>query len=142
MEYLAVGLLKLMDMESGSSAWATTAMGETCYRSSCRRRPRALKKKSARSCRPMVEDTPEAFECLFKVLNASEFEVPTVLVILSDSIPHGMKEYEGKTMAAPSESTMRRSFRSFRASLIRLSRRPDAAIRMCVVGGRSDKIDL
>src|SRR5262249_55912316 len=36
-------------------------------------------------------DYPEAFECLFKKLNESvEFERPTVLVLITDSVPHGM----------------------------------------------------
>jgi hypothetical protein len=36
-------------------------------------------------------DFPEAFECLFKNLNErSKFERPTVLVLITDSVPHGM----------------------------------------------------
>jgi hypothetical protein len=38
-------------------------------------------------------DGPEAFECLFRHLNVDpqwRYEVPTVLVLITDSVPHGM----------------------------------------------------
>jgi hypothetical protein len=49
------------------------------------------------------QDTPEAFECLFRVLNAQDYDVPTVLILITDSIPHGMEEFEGEDDGCPFE---------------------------------------
>ncbi len=47
------------------------------------------------------QDAPEGFECLFRVLNALELDAPTVLVLVTDSIPHGMDGYQGVDDGCP-----------------------------------------
>jgi hypothetical protein len=102
MEYLAAGLLKLMDMEISFIGVGDHGDGRNMLQIKPPSRDVELLKKNVRELQPTDgQDTPEAFECLFRVLNAGEYDVPTVLVVITDSIPHGMEEFDGEDDGCP-----------------------------------------
>jgi len=102
MAYLSRGLLELLDIEI-----RFIGVGDHCDgRLMLQIKPPAAD--AAALARHIAElaptdggDTPEALECLFKVLNALAVEVPTVLVVITDSIPHGMAGYTGGDDGCP-----------------------------------------
>lgn len=102
MEYLAAGLLKLLDMELTFIGVGDHGDG----RNMLQIKPPSRDVAALQSCiRELVptdgQDTPEAFECLFRVLNAGEYPVPTVLILITDSIPHGMSDFAGEDDGCP-----------------------------------------
>jgi hypothetical protein len=102
MEYLALGMLKLMDMEIEFIGVGDHSDGKNMLQIKGWSRDAEQLKKSAHELDPTDGgDTPEAFECLFKVLNADDYEVPTVLIVITDSIPHGMTEFVGEDDGCP-----------------------------------------
>lgn len=100
--YLAAGLLKLMDMEIALFGVGDHGDGRNMLQIHHFSSDLAVLE---RNIAGLVEtdgrDTPEAFECLFKVLNAMDYDVPTVLVLITDSIPHGMEGYQGQDDGCP-----------------------------------------
>jgi hypothetical protein len=102
MEYLAAGLLKLMDMEISFIGVGDHGDGRNMLQLKAPSRDVALLQKNVRELVPTDgQDTPEAFECLFRVLNAGDYDVPTVLIVITDSIPHGMEEFDGEDDGCP-----------------------------------------
>lgn len=104
MEYLAAGLLKLMDMELTFIGVGDHGDGRNMLQIKPPSSDVAALQQSIRELVPTDgQDTPEAFECLFRVLNAGEYHVPTVLILITDSIPHGMSEFTGEDDGCPFE---------------------------------------
>ncbi len=102
MEYLAAGLIKLMDMQISFIGVGDHGDGRNMLQLKPPSRDVAELQASVRALTPTDgQDTPEAFECLFKVLNAAEYDVPTVLIVITDSIPHGMDEFDGEDDGCP-----------------------------------------
>lgn len=102
MEYLAVGLLKLMDMDIELIGVGDHGDGRNMLQIKPFSRDLDVLKRSIEDLKPTDGgDTPEAFECLFKVLNAGSYDVPTVLVLITDSIPHDMDDYTGDDDGCP-----------------------------------------
>ncbi|MBI3267536.1 MAG: VWA domain-containing protein [Planctomycetes bacterium] len=102
MEYLAAGLLKLLDMEISLLGVGDHGDGKNMLQIKLFSSDLAVLKQNIHSLLPTDgRDTPEAFECLFKVLNSMEYDVPTVLVVVTDSIPHGMKGFTGTDDGCP-----------------------------------------
>jgi hypothetical protein len=118
MEYLAGGLVKLMDMEI-----TFVGVGDHCDgRNMLQLKPPSadveVLKAAVHSLRPTDGgDTPEAFECLFKVLGAIDYDVPTVLVLITDSIPHGMEGYQGDDDGCPFNVDYREELDSLKGKL-------------------------
>ncbi|MBI3267542.1 MAG: VWA domain-containing protein [Planctomycetes bacterium] len=93
-EYLVQGLLKLMDIRIG-----LIGVGDHCDdRFMLQAYPPSSKFEDLKRAIHEIRNTsggdyPEAFECLFKHLNESPAwasDIPTVLVLITDSVPHGM----------------------------------------------------
>jgi Mg-chelatase subunit ChlD len=93
-DYLAQGLFKLMDIRI-----ALIGVGDHCDdRFMLQPFPLTNDIKDLRKAVHDVRSTsggdyPEAFECLFKFLNEDPrflSDIPTVLVLITDSVPHGM----------------------------------------------------
>ena len=104
MEYLAAGLLKLMDMELTFIGVGDHGDGRNMLQIKPPSSDVGALQQSIRELVPTDgQDTPEAFECLFRVLNAGEYHVPTVLILITDSIPHGMSEFSGEDDGCPFE---------------------------------------
>jgi hypothetical protein len=102
MEYLAQGLVKLLDMKIALVGVGDHSDGRNMLQIKLFSDDLAELKENIQALSPTDgQDTPEAFECLFKVLNGIEYEVPTVLVIITDSIPHGMEGFEGQDDGCP-----------------------------------------
>lgn len=102
MEYLAAGLLKLMEMEIALIGVGDHGDGRNMLQIKLFSSEMAQLKQNIRELTPTDgQDTPEAFECLFKVLNNLDYEVPTVLVLVTDSIPHDMEGYDGDDDGCP-----------------------------------------
>jgi hypothetical protein len=102
MEYLAAGLLKLMDMEISFIGVGDHGDGRNMLQIKTASSDIEKLKKNVQELLPTDgKDTPEAFECLFRVLNAGDYDVPTVLILITDSIPHGMEEFEGEDDGCP-----------------------------------------
>ena len=102
MEYLAAGMLKLMDMEISFIGVGDHGDGRNMLQIKKWSRDAEELKKSVHELEPTDgQDTPEAFECLFKVLNNADYDVPTVLILITDSIPHGMEEFAGEDDGCP-----------------------------------------
>jgi hypothetical protein len=102
MEYLAAGLLKLLDMEISLVGVGDHGDGRNFLQIKHFSRDLEALKKNIQELAPTDgQDTPEGLECLFKVMNALELDVPTVLVLITDSIPHGMEGYEGVDDGCP-----------------------------------------
>src|SRR5262245_881825 len=95
MDYLAAGLLKLLEMVITFIGVGDHGDGRNMLQIKPPSRDVARLGASVRELVPTDgRDTPEAFECLFRVLNAADYDVPTVLVLITDSIPHGMEEWD------------------------------------------------
>lgn len=92
--YLAEGLFKLMDIRIGLIGVGDHCDGDFMLQPHAPTTELADLHKSIRQIRGTSGgDYPEAFECLFKHLNEDPrwtYDVPTVLVLITDSIPHGM----------------------------------------------------
>jgi hypothetical protein len=102
MEYLAVGLIKLLDMEITFVGVGDHGDGRNMLQIKPATRELPLLQENVRALVPTDgKDTPEAFECLFRVLNAADYDVPTVLILLTDSIPHGMAGFTGEDDGCP-----------------------------------------
>ena len=102
MEYLAAGLLKLLDVEIALIAVGDHGDGRNMlqvktFSSDLEELKGSIQELEATDGR----DQPEAFECLFKVLNGLDYEAPTVLVLITDSIPHGMEGFAGEDEGCP-----------------------------------------
>jgi hypothetical protein len=96
MDYLARGLLELLDMEIGFVGVGDHGDGRNMLQIKPPTADLEALKRNVGDLRPTDGgDTPEAFECLFKVLNSLDYPTPTVLIIVTDSIPHGMEGYRG-----------------------------------------------
>jgi hypothetical protein len=93
-DYLCQGLFKLMNIRIG-----LVGVGDHCDG------PFMLQRFAATTELPALQravhdirstsggDYPEAFECLFKDLNENPlwtWDIPTVLVLITDSVPHGL----------------------------------------------------
>ncbi len=102
MEYLAAGLLKLLDMELTFIGVGDHGDGRNMLQIKPPSRDVGALQRCIRELVPTDgQDTPEAFECLFRVLNAGEYHVPTVLIVITDSIPHGMSDFAGEDDGCP-----------------------------------------
>jgi hypothetical protein len=102
MEYLAAGLLKMMEMEISFIGVGDHGDGKNMLQIKTSSGDIERLKKNVQELLPTDgKDTPEAFECLFRVLNAGDYDVPTVLILITDSIPHGMEEFEGEDDGCP-----------------------------------------
>jgi hypothetical protein len=102
MNYLTVGLQKLLDMEIEIIGVGDHADGRNMLQIHPFTSDQEALDANVKALQPTDgRDTPEAFECLFKVLNTVEYPVPTVLVIITDSIPHDMEDYEGQDDGCP-----------------------------------------
>jgi hypothetical protein len=102
LDYHAAGLLKLMDMEIAFIGVGDHGDGRNMLQISPLSRDVDALKRAAAALQPTDgQDTPEAFECLFRVLNAARYDVPTVLVLITDSIPHGMEGWDGDDDGCP-----------------------------------------
>ena len=93
-DYLAQGLFKLMDVRI-----ALIGVGDHCDEPFVlQSHPLTKKIEDIRKAVHDIRSTsggdyPEAFECLFKHLNEDakwKYDRPTVLVLITDSVPHGM----------------------------------------------------
>ncbi len=93
-DYLVKGLFKLMDIRISLIGVGDHCDGDFMLQAY----PLSSKLKDLRKAIHDIRSTsggdyPEAFECLFKNLNEDpmwKYERPTVLVLVTDSIPHGM----------------------------------------------------
>ncbi len=102
MDYLAAGLIKLMDTEIALIGVGDHGDGRNMLQIKLFSDELDQLKQNIRELAPTDgQDTPEAFECLFKVLNNMDYEVPTVLVLVTDSIPHDMENYQGDDDGCP-----------------------------------------
>ena len=102
MQYLAVGLSKLLDIEIEVIGVGDHTDGRGMLQIHPFTRDIERLKTSLADLRATDGgDTPEAFECLFKVLNAVDYPVPTVLIIVTDSIPHDMDDWHGDDDGCP-----------------------------------------
>ncbi|MBT3223156.1 MAG: VWA domain-containing protein, partial [Proteobacteria bacterium] len=102
MEYLATGLLRLLDMEIELVGVGDHVDGRNMLQIKPFSNNLDKLKKSIKELQPTDGgDTPEAFECLFRVLNSVDYPVPTVLILITDSIPHDMDGYEGDDDGCP-----------------------------------------
>lgn len=102
MEYLATGLLKLLDMEIEIIGVGDHNDGRNMLQIHPFSRDLEALRASIQALKPTDgKDAPEAFECLFKVLNSVEYPVPTVLIVVTDSIPHDMDDYDGADDGCP-----------------------------------------
>jgi hypothetical protein len=102
MEYLAAGMLRLMDMEISFIGVGDHGDGKNMLQIKKWSRDVDELKKNVHELEPTDgQDTPEAFECLFKVLNNADYDVPTVLILITDSIPHGMEGFVGEDDGCP-----------------------------------------
>jgi Mg-chelatase subunit ChlD len=93
-DYLCKGLFKLMDIRIGLIGVGDHCDGEWMLQPYA---PTASLKKLQKAVHDIRGtcggDYPEAFECLFKDLNEHKrwkYDVPTVLVLITDSVPHGL----------------------------------------------------
>lgn len=102
MDYLASGLLSLLDMEIQIIGVGDHTDGRNLMQIHPFERDPAKLKAAIESLSPTDGgDTPEAFECLFRVLGSVHYPTPTVLVLVTDSIPHDMDDYEGDDDGCP-----------------------------------------
>ena len=102
MAYLSGGLLRLLDMDISFIGVGDHGDGRNMLQIKPPSRDVPTLEANARALVPTDgRDTPEAFECLFRVLNAGTFDVPTVLILITDSIPHGMAGFTGEDDGCP-----------------------------------------
>jgi hypothetical protein len=102
MEYLAVGLTRLLDVEVEVIGVGDHSDGSGLLQIHPFTRDVDALRTSLHTMRATDGgDTPEAFECLFKVLNTVDYPVPTVLVLVTDSIPHDMDGWTGDDDGCP-----------------------------------------
>ena len=102
MAYLSGGLLRLLDMDISFIGVGDHGDGRNMLQIKPPSRDVPTLEANARALVPTDgRDTPEAFECLFRVLNAGTFDVPTVLILITDSIPHGMTGFTGEDDGCP-----------------------------------------
>jgi Mg-chelatase subunit ChlD len=91
-DYLSEGLFKLMDIRIGLIGVGDHCDEQFMIQAHPLTRELADMKRAVHDIRSTSGgDYPEAFECLFKYLNEQpKPERPTVLVLITDSVPHGM----------------------------------------------------
>jgi len=91
-EYLSEGLFKLMDIRISLIGVGDHCDGQFMLQIHDFTHSLDDMKKAVHDIRNTSGgDYPEAFECLFKKLNErSKFDRPAVLVLITDSVPHGM----------------------------------------------------
>jgi hypothetical protein len=102
MRYLGQGLLALLDMEIALVGVGDHGDGRNMLQIKLFTRDLGELERGIAELVPTDgRDTPEAFECLFKILNTLDYPVPTVLVLVTDSIPHGMEGWGGDDDGCP-----------------------------------------
>lgn len=119
MEYFAGGLLKLLDARLCLIGVGDHGDGRNMLQIRPFSSDLAELKASIEGLAPTDgRDAPEAFECLFKVLNRLDTDdAPAVLVVITDSIPHGMEGYQGEDDGCPFGVDWREELDELRAKL-------------------------